>query len=216
MQNLFRLTLPKHVHFEVCYKTSPYSDKPTSTLCATIRVDTASGERWNISVGIVTGLHAGHQRTIGLTPGRSKIYISLPQNFQNDFAVHLGSYWLGTEESFPSGKRPGNEAHDFHLVPRLIMCGSVPPVAPCVLRVQVLLTVLVHNVIWCKYQCHILYYSNLCLINKSLQNNYQHDDTYGLSFISGVVVIHSTCFELSEAHHQVFIFHCTVSLWYSV
>ena len=37
------------------------------------------------------------------------------------------------------------------------------------------------------------------------QNNYQHDDTYGLSFISGVVVIHSTCYEFRKAHHQEFI-----------
>ena len=53
--------------------------KPTSTLCATIRVDIASGERWNISVGIVTGLQVGRQRTVGLTPGRSKICISSPK-----------------------------------------------------------------------------------------------------------------------------------------
>jgi len=38
------------------------------------------------------------------------------------------------------------------------------------------------------------------------QNNYQQDDTYGLSFISGLVVIHSTCFELQGAHHQEFTF----------
>ena len=38
------------------------------------------------------------------------------------------------------------------------------------------------------------------------QNNYQHDDTYGLSFISGVVVLYSTCFELQGAHHQEFTF----------
>jgi len=36
------------------------------------------------------------------------------------------------------------------------------------------------------------------------QNNYQQDDTYGLSFISGLVVLHSTCFELQGAHHQEF------------
>jgi len=42
---------------------------------------------------------------------------------------------------------------------------------------------------------HIHYLRNILLL---FQNNYQHDDTYGLSFISGVVVIHSTCFELSE------------------
>ena len=34
------------------------------------------------------------------------------------------------------------------------------------------------------------------------QNNYQQDDTYGLSFISGLVVLHSTCFELQGAHYQ--------------
>ena len=79
MQNLFLLTLPHHVQFEVCYKTSPYSDNPTGTLCATIRVETASGERWNISVGIVTGLHAGRRRTIGLTPGRGKMCIASPK-----------------------------------------------------------------------------------------------------------------------------------------
>jgi len=38
------------------------------------------------------------------------------------------------------------------------------------------------------------------------QNNYQQDDTYGLSFISGLVVLHSTCFELQGAHHQEFHF----------
>jgi len=38
------------------------------------------------------------------------------------------------------------------------------------------------------------------------QNNYQQDDTYGLSFISGLVVLHSTCFELQGAHHQEFTF----------
>ena len=50
-----------------------------------------------------------------------------------------------------------------------------------------------------------------------IQNNNQHDDTYGLSFISGVVVIHSLhVSSFREAHHQEFIFPCTVSLWYSV
>ena len=38
------------------------------------------------------------------------------------------------------------------------------------------------------------------------QNNYQQDDTFGLSFISGLVVLHSTCFELQGAHHQEFNF----------
>ena len=38
------------------------------------------------------------------------------------------------------------------------------------------------------------------------QNNYQQDDTYGLSFISGVVVLHSICFELQGAHQKVFSF----------
>jgi len=38
------------------------------------------------------------------------------------------------------------------------------------------------------------------------QNNYQQDDTYGLSFISRLVVLHSTCFELQGAHHQEFTF----------
>ena len=33
------------------------------------------------------------------------------------------------------------------------------------------------------------------------QNNYQQDDTYGLSFISGLVVLHSTCFELRGTEH---------------
>jgi len=36
------------------------------------------------------------------------------------------------------------------------------------------------------------------------ENNYQQDDTFGLSFISGLVVLHSTCFELQGAHHQEF------------
>ena len=34
------------------------------------------------------------------------------------------------------------------------------------------------------------------------QNNYQQDDTFGLSFLLGLVVLHSTCFELQGAHHQ--------------
>jgi len=38
------------------------------------------------------------------------------------------------------------------------------------------------------------------------QNNYQQDDTYGLSFISRLVVLHSICFELQGAHHQEFTF----------
>jgi len=38
------------------------------------------------------------------------------------------------------------------------------------------------------------------------QNNYQQDDTYGVSSISGLVVFHSTCFELQAAHHQEFHF----------
>jgi len=38
------------------------------------------------------------------------------------------------------------------------------------------------------------------------QNNYQQDDTCRLSFISGLVVLHSTCFELQGAHHQEFHF----------
>jgi len=38
------------------------------------------------------------------------------------------------------------------------------------------------------------------------QNNYQQDDTYGLSFILGLVFLHSTCFELQGAHHQEFTF----------
>ena len=38
------------------------------------------------------------------------------------------------------------------------------------------------------------------------QNNYQQDDTYRLSFISGLVVLHSTFFELQGAHHQEFTF----------
>jgi len=62
-----------------------------------------------------------------------------------------------------------------------------------------------------------LEYSNVHLVNfvwsvwsskwvKLFQNNYQQDDTYGLSFISGLVVLHSTCFELQGAHHQDFTF----------
>jgi hypothetical protein len=79
----------------VCSKTSPYSDNPTSTLCATIRVGIAFGERWNSSVGIVTGVHAGRQRTIGLTPGRSKIRISsskLPERLCGPFGFLLIGY----------------------------------------------------------------------------------------------------------------------------
>ena len=38
------------------------------------------------------------------------------------------------------------------------------------------------------------------------QNNYQQDDTYGVSFISGLVVLHSTCFELQGAHHEIHFF----------
>jgi len=40
----------------------------------------------------------------------------------------------------------------------------------------------------------------------SFQNKHQQDDTYGLSFISRLVVLYSTCFELQEAHHQEFTF----------
>ena len=40
----------------------------------------------------------------------------------------------------------------------------------------------------------------------TFQNNYQQDDTFGLSFISGLVVLHSTCFELQRNHHQEFHF----------
>jgi len=35
---------------------------------------------------------------------------------------------------------------------------------------------------------------------------YLRDDTYGLSFISRLVVLHSTCFELQGAHHHEFTF----------
>jgi len=42
---------------------------------------------------------------------------------------------------------------------------------------------------------HIRYLRNILLL---FQNNYQHDDTYGLYYISGLVVIHSTYFDLSE------------------
>ena len=38
------------------------------------------------------------------------------------------------------------------------------------------------------------------------QNKHQQDDTYGLSFISWLVVLYSTCFELQGAHHQEFTF----------
>ena len=43
-------------------------------------------------------------------------------------------------------------------------------------------------------------------VHHVFQNNYQQDDTYGLSFISGLVILHSTCFELQGAHHQEFTF----------
>ena len=49
---------------------------------------------------------------------------------------------------------------------------------------------------------HSLFRASLQLF----QNNYQQDDTFGLSFTSGLVVLHSTCFELQGAHHQVFHF----------
>ena len=39
-----------------------------------------------------------------------------------------------------------------------------------------------------------------------IQNNYQQDGTFGLSFISGLFVLHSTCFELQGVHHQEFHF----------
>jgi hypothetical protein len=126
MQNFFLLTLPQHALFEVCYETSPYSDNPTSTLCAMIRVGIASGEMRNSSVSTVTGLHTGCQRTIGLTSGRMKICITspkLPERLCGPFG----------------GKRPGNEAHYFHLVPRLRTGGSIPLHVPRILRVQVLL-----------------------------------------------------------------------------
>jgi len=38
------------------------------------------------------------------------------------------------------------------------------------------------------------------------QNEHQQDDTYGLSFISRLVVLYATCFELQGAHHQEFTF----------
>ena len=38
------------------------------------------------------------------------------------------------------------------------------------------------------------------------QNKHHQDDTYGLSFISRLVVLYSTCFELQGAHHQEFTF----------
>ena len=47
---------------------------------------------------------------------------------------------------------------------------------------------------------------SLQIIHRLFQNNYQQDDTYGLAFISGLVVLQSTCFELQEAHHQEFTF----------
>ena len=43
-------------------------------------------------------------------------------------------------------------------------------------------------------------------VKRLFQNNYQQDDTCRLSFISGLVVLHSTCFELQGAHHQEFHF----------
>ena len=49
---------------------------------------------------------------------------------------------------------------------------------------------------------HSLFRASLQLF----QNNYQQDDTFGLSFISGLIVLHSTCFELQRAHHQEFTF----------
>ena len=48
--------------------------------------------------------------------------------------------------------------------------------------------------------------TNKTAVTSLFQNNYQQDDTYGLSFISGLVVLHSTCFELQGAHHQEFNF----------
>jgi len=38
------------------------------------------------------------------------------------------------------------------------------------------------------------------------QNKHLQGDTFGLSFISRLVVLHSTCFELQGAHHQEFHF----------
>ena len=37
-------------------------------------------------------------------------------------------------------------------------------------------------------------------MHKLFQNKHQQDDTSGLSFISRLVVLHSTCFELQGAH----------------
>lgn len=73
---------------------------PTSTLCVTILVGIASGERWNSSVSIVTGLHAGRQRTIGLTPGRRKIYISSPK-FPERLCGPFGLLLIGYRGIFP-------------------------------------------------------------------------------------------------------------------
>ena len=44
------------------------------------------------------------------------------------------------------------------------------------------------------------------IIEFLFQNNYQQDDTFRLSFISELVVLHTTCFELQGAHHQEFHF----------
>ena len=52
-------------------------------------------------------------------------------------------------------------------------------------------------------------FAKVCVITEysfSFQNKHQQDDTYGLSFISRLVVLYSTCFELQGAHHQEFTF----------
>jgi len=45
----------------------------------------------------------------------------------------------------------------------------------------------------------------VCVV-QLFQNKHQQDGTYALSFISRLVVLYSTCFELQGAHHQEFTF----------
>ena len=49
---------------------------------------------------------------------------------------------------------------------------------------------------------HSCYLTSLQLF----QNKHQQDDTSWLSFISRLVVLYSTCFELQRTHHQQFTF----------
>ena len=81
-------------------------------------------------------------------------------------------------------------------------CGKSRP--PPGIDPRIVQSVASHYIDWA-ISAHIIQ-PNTNKYSELFQNNYQQDDTYGLSFISGLVVLHSTCFELQGAHHQEFTF----------